>query len=408
MSNETKKTALPKLRFPEFREAGAWEALTLKEISDPITEKVGKLVLPPVSISAGTGFVLQADKFGRDISGAQYKNYTLLRKGDISYNKGNSKTFPQGCVYQLKEFEQVAAPNVFISFRFKKGFIAGFYKGYFDNNFHGEQLQNFITSGARSNGLLNISSKSFFSITLPTPVDIAEQKKIAATLSSLDDLLTAQSAQLAALQAHKRGLLQGLFPAERETVPKLRFPEFQQAPEWEEKTLGEVCKMQAGKFVAASNIHDNNQADLFPCYGGNGLRGYTKTFTNDGRYSLVGRQGALCGNVMLATGKFHATEHAVVTTPKAAVDTDWLYYLLVVLNLNKYSTGAAQPGLSVQNLEKVEIKIPTMETEQRQIADCLTSLDNRITAQTQKIEALKLHKKGLMQGLFPAAAEPAA
>lgn len=202
---------LPKRRFPEFK--GAWEIPTLGEISHRIVDKVGTQALETVSISAGIGFVSQAKKFSRDISGEQYKNYTVLNEGDFSYNKGNSKKFPQGCVYKLREFKRVAAPNVFISFKFKKGYLPDFYQGYFESNFHGKQLKRFITSGARSNGLLNISAKEFFSINLPTPLNREEQRKIAECLSSVDDIITAQSQKLNALREHKKGLMQQLFPA---------------------------------------------------------------------------------------------------------------------------------------------------------------------------------------------------
>jgi len=188
-------------------------------------------------------------------------------------------------------------------------------------------------------------------------------------------------------------------------VPALRFPEFRNGGEWEVKQLKHACDMQAGKFVQASEIQERSNDNLYPCYGGNGLRGYTKTYTHEGTYSLIGRQGALCGNVNLVSGRFHATEHAVVTTPKAGADTNWLFYKLVLLNLNQFATGQAQPGLSVENLEKVGINLPRDIDEQQKIANCLTSIDELITAQTQKLDALKTHKKGLMQQLFPAEGE---
>ncbi len=188
-------------------------------------------------------------------------------------------------------------------------------------------------------------------------------------------------------------------------VPRLRFPEFREAGEWEEKPLGAVCGMQAGKFVAASEISERQAEGLYPCFGGNGLRGYTKTFNQSGRYSLIGRQGALCGNVNLAEGNFYATEHAVVTTPKPGTDTDWLFYNLCLLNLNRFATGQAQPGLSIDVLEKVNCAVPKNKSEQQKIADCLASLDELITLEAQKLDTLKTHKKGLMQQLFPAEGE---
>jgi len=190
------------------------------------------------------------------------------------------------------------------------------------------------------------------------------------------------------------------------SVPKLRFPEFRDAGEWEIKPLKSICSMQAGKFISASNIFEKGKGGIYPCYGGNGLRGYTKTYTHSGRYSLIGRQGALCGNVNLANGDFYATEHAVVVTPKQDINVNWLFYKLDLLNLNKYATGQAQPGLSVEVLEKVQCIVPTKESEQQKIADCLSSIDDRITAETKKLDTLKAHKKGLMQQLFPAEGEP--
>lgn len=187
----------------------------------------------------------------------------------------------------------------------------------------------------------------------------------------------------------------------RALVPRLRFPAFRNAEEWTEKVLGDVCEMQAGKFVAATEIAESQREELYPCYGGNGPRGYTKTYTHSGRYSLIGRQGALCGNVNFVDGLFHATEHAVVTTPKSGIYTDWLFHALVLLNLNRFATGQAQPGLSVEVLEKVKCAVPKAEEEQQKIADCLSSLDELIAAETQKLDTFNTHKKGLMRQLFP-------
>ena len=159
--------------------------------------------------------------------------------------------------------------------------------------------------------------------------------------------------------------------------------------------------MQSGKFIAAAEISSSFEEGMFPCFGGNGLRGYTKTYNQSGRYSLIGRQGALCGNVNLVEGDFYATEHAVVTTPKSGVSTDWLFYNLTLLNLNRFATGQAQPGLSVEVLDKVPGSIPRDEKEQQKIAECLSSLDALIATQADKINVLKTHKKGLMQQLFP-------
>jgi len=166
----------------------------------------------------------------------------------------------------------------------------------------------------------------------------------------------------------------------------------------EKKKLETICNLKAGQFVSASDISDKKAVDLYPCYGGNGLRGYTKTFTHDGTFPLIGRQGALCGNVHKVTGKFHATEHAIAVTPLSGIDVNWLYYQLKFLNLNQYKTGVAQPGLSVQNLQVILTPVPSfskqqeivtqIETFEKQIDDAQKIIDG---AASKKATVLREH-----------------
>ena len=141
--------------------------------------------------------------------------------------------------------------------------------------------------------------------------------------------------------------------------------------------------MKAGKFIKASEIKDQFEEGLYPCYGGNNLRGYVNSYNQEGDYCLVGRQGALCGNVTFAQGKFYATEHALVVTPLIPIHPKWLFYYLVELNLNQYATGVAQPGLSVSNLDSILLNIPSLE-EQEKIVQQIEILETQI-AQAQKI-----------------------
>lgn len=180
-------------------------------------------------------------------------------------------------------------------------------------------------------------------------------------------------------------------------VPKLRFPEFN--GDWSEFKLGNLFIMKSGSFVAANEIESLPNFNLYPCYGGNGLRGYTKTFTHEGKFNIIGRQGALCGNVKLVEGSFHATEHAVVVNNNKNQDTDFLFYILNNLNLNRLSTGQAQPGLSVTILNSVKF-FTTLLPEQQKIASFLTSVDERISLLEKQKLGLEKYKKGVMQQLF--------
>lgn len=151
--------------------------------------------------------------------------------------------------------------------------------------------------------------------------------------------------------------------------------------------LGEVCLLKAGKFVSANDISPEYNKGLYPCFGGNGIRGYVADYTHDGEFPLIGRQGALCGNVNLASGKFHATEHAVVVQPKIEMNVHWLYYALNAMNLGQYATGAAQPGLAVSKLETLSIEISNI-SEQNKIAQTLYKVEQLVNFRKQQLAKL--------------------
>lgn len=163
-----------------------------------------------------------------------------------------------------------------------------------------------------------------------------------------------------------------------------------------EKTLSKICDMKAGKFVSASDIEDIKTLENYPCYGGNGLRGYTKTFTHEGTFSLIGRQGALCGNVHRVAGQFHATEHALVVTSFENIDTNWLYHKLKEMNLNQYATGVAQPGLSVKNLNDIYVLVPSFQ-EQQQIVKQIEDIENKIQNIEKELESIPTKKEEILK-----------
>ena len=411
LTAETKPALVPKLRFPEFRGAEGWKSVTLQEASTPVTERVGARKLTPVSISAGIGFVPQAEKFGRDISGNQYQLYTLVSDGDFVYNKGNSLKFPQGCVYQLQGWGQVAAPNVFICFRFKDGYSNVFFQNCFEQNMHGKQLKKHITSGARSNGLLNISKENFFGVEIPTPSP-AEQQKIAECLSSVDELMAAQARKVDALKTHKKGLMQQLFPREGETQPRLRFPEFQNAGEWEERSLGSFIEEFRGKstiqdeyevmtsarsgLVRQRDYYDNDRITERDNIGFNVIPPNYMTYrsrSDDRQFYFNENNLGITGIVSVYYPVFRVINGS----------NKFLIELLSAFSrvVGKYSVGTSQTVLSLNQLGRIRLPFPPTVKEQQRIASCLSSIDALITVETQKLEALKTHKNGLMQQLFP-------
>lgn len=181
--------------------------------------------------------------------------------------------------------------------------------------------------------------------------------------------------------------------------PKIRFKGFR--GEWETKNIASVASLKAGVSIDTSQEISYQIQGYYPCYGGNGLRGYVRDYTHDGIYNIIGRQGALCGNVRIVTGKFHATEHAVVVTPIKKLNPYFLFNVLTKANINQYATGVAQPGLSVQNVNKrLYIHIPNFD-EQQSIASYFQHLDSLIQSTTKKIESLKQVKAASLQSMFP-------
>ena len=149
-----------------------------------------------------------------------------------------------------------------------------------------------------------------------------------------------------------------------------------------EMKISDFCLLKAGKSISADDILDNRIGNVFPCVGGNGIRGYVTLYSHEGSYPVIGRQGALCGCVNWITGKFYATEHAVVATGKENMNQRFLYYLFENANLNQYKTQGAQPGLSVAKLNEVKFEIPSLSEQQR-----IVSILDTFEASIQNLEA---------------------
>ena len=141
---------------------------------------------------------------------------------------------------------------------------------------------------------------------------------------------------------------------------------FEVPSSWVWTTLGEIFTLQAGKNITAKDIYTEKSEEYkYPCFGGNGIRGYVAISNKIGEYPIIGRQGALCGNINLAHGSFYATEHAVVVERYCDTDLMWGYYTLIALNLNQYATATAQPGLAVNVINDVAIPLPPLHEQQR-------------------------------------------
>lgn len=436
---------VPKLRFPEFVIDGQWVNDPLNSIANLINERAGASEYIPMSVTPGVGLISQKDKFGREIAGEQYKNYYVIRKGDFAYNKSATKLYPEGYITILKDVDEAAVPNsIFTCFRTDQDKIYPPFLDYlFQDNFHGKWLRKFIEVGGRAHGLISIDPDILLKMPIVYP-NPKEQQKIADCLSSLDDLITSENQKLEALKAHKKGLMQNLFPNRlncdssdemitmikeknhcssknqknhsSDNVPKLRFKEFENSGDWEEKRLDEICVVNP----AIDNLPEHFiYVDLESVEDGVLLQKKCMSLADaPSRAQRLLKFGDVIFQMVRPYQKnnfiFYTDDDLdyVASTGYAqlrAYESEmYLYQYLHNQNfVNKVlakCTGSNYPAINSNQLSEILIVIPKLE-EQQKIADCLYSLDDLITAQSQKIEALKEHKKGLMQGLFPKMSE---
>lgn len=284
-------------------------------------------------------------------------------------------------------------PNVFESFRVSVG-NPDYYEQLFLSGFLNRQLYSKINRGVRDNGLLNLKGKDFYSCEVPYP-PLAEQERIAEILIQCDHVIELKEHKLDELKQLKKEFLRKMFPAKGCDTPEIRFPGFTGA--WEQRKLGDLCvEFRSGEFISASDITETGE---YPVFGGNGLRGFTDRFNHDGEYTLIGRQGALCGNVNFAVGKSYFTEHAIAVRADKKNKTRFLYYLFSTMDLRQYSGQSAQPGLAVGNLVELKSTLPDKQ-EQEKISGFLTALDTLITLHQRELEETKTYKKTLAKLLL--------
>ncbi|MCO5051524.1 MAG: restriction endonuclease subunit S [Verrucomicrobiae bacterium] len=232
-----------------------------------------------------------------------------------------------------------------------------------------------------------------------------EQQKIAECLSTLDELIEAESRKLDALQSHKKGLMQQLFPRAGETRPRLRFPEFQNAPEWEENKLGSLCELYQPQTLTASELQMNGE---YLVYGANGIIGRHDRYNHEESEIAVTCRGATCGEVTRTLPQSWITGNAMVVRPKdERLSKDFIFHYFKNHGLKSVISGSAQPQITRTGFAPLLFSFPE-PTEQQRIATCLASLDDLIAAQSAKLETLKIHKRGLMQQLFPSPSEAGA
>jgi len=397
MKKETKIKAnslVPKLRFPEFVDAGDWMENLFGSLGD---------------FTGGGTPSKQNDSYWRgnnpwisssDVSDESIYEINISRYiSDEAIQETATKLIPANSILIVSRVgvgklaitkSQVCTSQDFTNFTPRKDdieFIAYYLK----------TLKNKFIAMNQGMAIKGFTKEDVCNLSLYIP-SLPEQQKIADCLSSLDDLIQLETKKWESLKSYRKGLLQKLFPAEGETVPELRFPEFEGTGDWEDRKLGEVC------FEISSGKNKSNANGEFDLYGSTGIIGKTSDGEYQGKTILVARVGANAGLLTMADGKFGVTDNTLVLKLRNNVGLDFIYNILLFKNLNTLVFGSGQPLITGGQLKNLLLSIPSLP-EQQKIADCLSSVDSLIQEQAEKIERLQSHKKGLLQGLFPAMGE---
>ena len=411
MSAKAKKPVVPRLRFAEFQETGEWEVQKIRQnLSESRVKGSKGDVAKKLTVKLWGNGVFEKQEA---LKGSANTQYYRRKAGQFIYSKLDFLNQAFGIVPdRLDSYEStVDLPCFDVSDELNVCFLLeyvqrkDFYKKY------GE-----IADGGRKAKRIQVETFLDFPIFLPR---MREQQKIAACLTALDDLISAATERLDALKRHKQGLMQQFFPTEGETLPRLRFAEFRDAGEWERKKLENIGEPLMCKRIFKSQTITNSEnavpfykigtfgrvADSYiSCELYNEYKG-KYSFPNKGEI-LISASGTI-GRLVVYNGEaayFQDSNIVWLGHNEELVKNNFLFYCYSILNWQT-SDGGIIKRLYNSDLNNIKVCFPKAKKEQHKIAACLAALDDLIAAQTQKIAKLKIHKRGLMQQLFPAVNE---
>ncbi|MBC7368415.1 MAG: restriction endonuclease subunit S [Undibacterium sp.] len=396
-----------KLRFPEFRDGPGWEERRVQDICELNPSHPG---LPEkffyIDLEAVQRGHLKARTFVNK-SEAPSRAQRLLEVGDVifqivrPYQRNN-------LFFSLRDSHPFVASTGYAQLRARES------EAFLYHAIHTDEFVSRVMAQCTGSSYPAINSSDLAEIPLATP-SLAEQQKIAECLGSLDELIGAESQKLDALKTHKKGLMQQLLPREGEALPRLRFPEFQSSQEWETKVGGNLftnrkedgeeglpiysVTMNDGMVPRAS--FDRDFSDI------EDPAGNKKACRGDIAYNMMRMwQGALG----VAPGDCMVSPAYIVLKPRRGVCAEFFAYLFKLPQSLRLLTATSR-GLTKDRLRlyfddfaKMRLRVPEYG-EQHRIATCLTSLDDLIAAQINRLSALQIHKQGLMQQLFPSPAD---
>ena len=409
----------PKIRFKGCTED--WEQRKLGDVAERVQGNDGRMDLPTLTISAANGWLDQRDRFSSNIAGSEQKNYTLLHKGELSYNHGNSKLAKYGTVFALRTYEEALVPRVYHSFKVTEEADADFIEYVFATKLPDRELGKLISSGARMDGLLNINYDEFMGINMMLP-SVVEQIRISDHLRKVDRLITLHQRKCEETKILKKYMLQKMFPKDGATVPEIRFAGFTE--DWEQRKLSEIATMHARigwQNLRTSEFLDSGEYLLITGtdFNDGSVNYSTCHYVDKERYEqdkhiqikngsiLITKDGTL-GKVAYVQGlSMPATLNAgvfnVVIKEEKQVDSRYLFQYLkapfLMDYVNQKATGGTIKHLNQNILVDFPVLLPKFE-EQEVLGAYFERIDTLITLHQRKCNELKCIKKYMLQNMF--------
>ena len=362
----------PKLRFPGFDEP--WKMVSLQDISEYRKNKICVSKLKYIStenmLQNFAGIIPYTSE--EDISGVEFcVGDTLLANIRPYLRKAWLATHDGACSTDVLALCPLDITPAFLN-----------------NIIEQDRFIDYVMSGVKGSKMPRGDKAHILAYETAIP-SLLEQEKINSFMQLLHQRIAKIQMEIELLKKYKRGAVTHILSGKSTA--------FAVTSSWTEHTLSELCsEFRSGRNISATLIHQNGN---YPVYGGNGIRGYCNQYSHDGEYVVVGRQGALCGNVRLIQGKNYLSEHAIAVQANEANETKFLLYLLDYMKLGQYSDQGAQPGLAVNKLLRLKCMVPDKQT-QIKIASFLMSFDFQISTQERMLMLQNNQRRALLQQLF--------
>lgn len=352
------------------------------EVCSRVQGNDGRMNLPTLTISAANGWMNQEDRFSGNIAGKEQKNYTLLHKGELSYNHGNSKLAKYGTVFSLQSYKEALVPRVYHSFKVEEG-SPDFLEYYFATKLPDRELGKLISSGARMDGLLNIGYNEFMGIQMLFP-SVEEQKQISNYFRNLDTLITLHQRKCEQTKKLKKYMLQKMFPQNGAKVPEIRFYGF--TYDWEQRKFSDIASRESVSRESSYDLPSLEYEDVIAEEGRLNKdislkENIKKGIVFDGSQVLYGKLRPYLHNWLNPDFSGVAVGDWWVLKPNNA-DKSFIYRLIQTQRFDdiaNQSAGSKMPRADWNLVSNTEFAVPVSQEEQEKIGEYFSSLDHLIT-----------------------------